>query len=434
MTDNEHKNPDAEVLNMEELAAANLSSNPARQDRQDKPGGAGLVWFLAFALLAGGGTYAAWPYIGTTVTPMLQQAQTMLGLQSRPTQPTLPSETRQTEKRPSAPVSELASGAVPGPAGEPQYAPTDLSLNKSTPQSEQVPGDQNATPAAPQFAPQSAADFIGGDKPNAPAVTESAQKSNDALPVMAVSTQFERRLNARMDALEDQLKTTSSVANKITQDDASGKLSAVIADLRDEVKALNARLKRLESAPRGVADPSASAQALVLSVTQLATQAESDQPFSTALDALERIGGKDPVVATALDILRAYGDAGVPTQDALAEQFNGVAGAVMKVHSQSQRPGWWGEVERALSNLVSVRQTDPARIDDPVERALAIADQALDKKDLKTAVAALTPIGGVEADALRVWHNAAQARVNIQDALQALHNHALAALAATGGA
>ncbi|WP_170827104.1 hypothetical protein [Magnetovibrio blakemorei] len=58
----------------------------------------------------------------------------------------------------------------------------------------------------------------------------------------------------------------------------------------------------------------------------------------------------------------------------------------------------------------------------------------MDKKDLKTAVAALTPIGGVEADALRAWHNAAQARVNIQDALQALHNHALAALAATGGA
>jgi hypothetical protein len=427
MTDNEHKNPDAEVLNMEELAAASLSSNPARQDRQDKPGGAGLVWFLAFALLAGGGTYAAWPYIGTTVTPMLQQAQTMLGLQSRPTQPTLPPEARQTEKRP--PASAPASGSASGPALEPQYAPTDLALNKPTPSV-----DQNATPAAPQFAPQSAADFIGADKPKAPAVAEHVQKDTDALPVMAVSTQFERRLNERMDALEDQLKATSSVANTITKDDASGKLSTVIAELHDEVKALNARLKRLESAPLGVADPSASAQALVLSVTQLATQAESAQPFSTALDALERIGGKDPAVAAALDILRAYGDAGVPTQDALAERFNGVAGMVMKVHSQSQRPGWWGEVERALSNLVSVRQTDPARIDDPVERALAIADQALDKKDLKTAVAALTPIGGVEADAMRVWHNAAQARVNIQDALQALHNHALAALAATGGA
>jgi hypothetical protein len=428
MTDNEHKNPDAEVLNMEELAAANLSSNPAKQDRQDKPGGAGLVWFLAFALLAGGGTYAAWPYIGTTVTPMLQEAQTMLGLQSRPTQPALPSEAQQTEKRPPVPASSPASGPAPGPAGEPQYAPTDLALNKPTP-----PVDQNATPAAPQSAPQSADDFIGADKPKAPAVAEHVQKNTDALPVMAVSTQFERRLNERMDALEERLKIASAVNNN-AKDDASGKLASVIADLRDEVQALNARLKRLESAPRGVADPSASAQALVLSVTQLATQAESDQPFSTALDALERIGGKDPVVATALDVLRAYGDAGVPTQDALAEQFNGVAGAVMKVHSQSQRPGWWGEVERALSNLVSVRQTDPARIDDPVERALAIADQALDKKDLKTAVAALTPIGGVEADALRAWHTAAQARVNIQDALQALHNHALAALAATGGA
>ncbi|OEJ64085.1 COG4223 family protein [Magnetovibrio blakemorei] len=329
MTDNEHKNPDAEVLNMEELAAANLSSNPAKQDRQDKPGGAGLVWFLAFALLAGGGTYAAWPYIGSTVTPMLQKAQTMLGLQSRPTQPTLPSEARQTEKRPPAPASSPASA----PALEPQYAPTDLSLAKPTP-----PVDQNATPAAPQFAPQSAADFIGADKPNAPAVTEPAQQSSDALPVMAVSTLFERRLNERMDALEDQLKATSSVANKITKDDTSGKLAQVIAELRDEVKALNARIKRLESAPRGVADPSASAQALVLSVTQLATQAESAQPFSTALDALERIGGKDPVVAAALDILRAYGDVGVPTQDTLSEQFNGVAGTVMKVHSQSQRP------------------------------------------------------------------------------------------------
>ena len=187
----------------------------------------------------------------------------------------------------------------------------------------------------------------------------------------------------------------------------------------------------VETQPRAI-DPTASSQALILSVTQLDGAIDRAGPFAQQLMALERIAGADPVVATAVTRLRPFADQGVPTQAALVDAFKPMAVEVMKAHNTQARDGWFDEVTGTLSNLVVVRQTDPARIDDPVERALAIAELALTKRDMPTAMAALGELQNAEGQAAQSWLQMASARIEALNALDVLHNHALAALATTG--
>jgi len=240
-----------------------------------------------------------------------------------------------------------------------------------------------------------------------------------------------------LNILEAQL--LSATANNGTDQasaamESNGQLVRTLSELRADLATLKTRVAALESAPRGRIDPSASAQALVLSVSQLASLVESDRPYATTLDALERIGGADPVIGAAVMRLRLYANSGVPTQASLAAGFKALAVEVMKVHGQTQRTGWLDEMMGAASSLVTVRQTDPARIEDPVERALAVAELALADNDLKTALAAMQSLQGAEGHAASRWREAAHARVEVRGAVDVLHNLALAALAATGGA
>jgi len=244
-------------------------------------------------------------------------------------------------------------------------------------------------------------------------------------------------LTDRLDILEAQLLSAAANggADQATAaGESNGQLVRTLSELRADLATLKTRVAALESAPRGRIDPSASAQALVLSVTQLGGLVESDRPYVMTLDALERIGGADPVIGAAVARLRPYARSGVPTHASIATGFKAMAVEVMKTHGQTERTGWLDEMMGAAANLVTVRQTDPARIEDPVERALAVAERALADNDLKTALAAMQSLQGAEGNAANRWREAARARVEVRDAMDVLHNHALAALAATGGA
>jgi len=244
-------------------------------------------------------------------------------------------------------------------------------------------------------------------------------------------------LTDRLDILEAQLMsaaTQGGAGQNSTALESNGQLVRALSELRGDLATLKTRVAALESTPRGRIDPSASAQALVLSVTQLASLVESDRPYVTALDALERIGGADPVIGATAARLRTYASSGAPTDASIAAGFKAMAVEVMKAHGQMERTGWLDEMMGAASSLVTVRQTDPARIEDPVERALAVAERALADNELKTALAAMQSLQGAEGNAANRWREAARARVEVRDAMDVLHNHALAALAATGGA
>ena len=424
MTDNTNNNQDADLVEITVDQPHSQTEQPSSTKSQPDQGssGSGFVWLLAVLLVLGGGGYAVWPFVAPTVEPALKKARATLGFEARPTQPSLPGSVVM-----EPPVVERVAPA-PMPAPEPEAA----SVFAPQPQTPEPIIEAQPEPAAEpvlqsQMSTALVTEPVAAELPIAVAPREAA---SSVAPMV-------QSLTDRLDILEAQLMsaaTQGGAGQNSTALESNGQLVRALSELRGDLATLKTRVAALESTPRGRIDPSASAQALVLSVTQLASLVESDRPYVTALDALERIGGADPVIGATAARLRTYASSGAPTDASIAAGFKAMAVEVMKAHGQMERTGWLDEMMGAASSLVTVRQTDPARIEDPVERALAVAERALADNELKTALAAMQSLQGAEGNAANRWREAARARVEVRDAMDVLHNHALAALAATGGA
>ena len=424
MTDNTNNNQDADLVEITVDQPHSQTEQPSSTKSQPDQGssGGGFVWLLAVLLVLGGGGYAVWPFVAPTVEPALKKARATLGFEARPTQPSLPGSVVM-----EPPVVERVAPA-PMPAPEPEAA----SVFAPQPQTPEPIIEAQPEPAAEpvlqsQMSTALVTEPVAAELPIAVAPREAA---SSVAPMV-------QSLTDRLDILEAQLMsaaTQGGAGQNSTALESNGQLVRALSELRGDLATLKTRVAALESTPRGRIDPSASAQALVLSVTQLASLVESDRPYVTALDALERIGGADPVIGATAARLRTYASSGAPTDASIAAGFKAMAVEVMKAHGQMERTGWLDEMMGAASSLVTVRQTDPARIEDPVERALAVAERALADNELKTALAAMQSLQGAEGNAANRWREAARARVEVRDAMDVLHNHALAALAATGGA
>lgn len=365
-------------------------SKPAAQPGAKQTGGRGFVWFVFVLVIIGGAVAAGWPYIGPKVEPVVADLRQLMGLTPRPTQVSMPSE-RPTLVEP-APQAEEPVAEAPAPQDGPPDAVTE-----------------------PQSAPQDTA-------------PSPAPATAPALDADAVATRL-AVLESRIDALGSQ--GTMSNADGQAALAASAELAGALTALKSEIAALSERITALEDGTR--ADPTAPAQALVLAATQVRARLMGDGPFAAELTALEHIAADDPAVTAAVQRLRPHAEVGVPTEAALTARFAKVAKAIVGARTSSEAEGWLGRVKDGLGGLVTVRRTDPAAITDEVERAVAIAEAALELGELAEAVNALSPLEGAPGDAAAAWLGDARARVEAEAALEELHRHALAALSAAGG-
>ena len=138
-------------------------------------------------------------------------------------------------------------------------------------------------------------------------------------------------------------------------------------------------------------------------------------------------------MSAAVSRLRPHADVGIPTEAVLTALFDKVAKQIISARSTSEADGWLAVVKDSLGGLVTVRRTDPAAITDAVERAVAVAEAALELSDLAEAVNALSALQGAPGDAAAAWLGDASARADAEAALDTLHNHALEALAQASG-
>ncbi len=81
-----------------------------------------------------------------------------------------------------------------------------------------------------------------------------------------------------------------------------------------------------------------------------------------------------------------------------------------------------------LASLVSVRRTEFAADDDSPDAVLARADAAVEEGDLPAAVAALEKLTGTPRQAAEDWIHRAKARIVAEQAMAALHVHAISAM------
>lgn len=345
-------------------------------DVQAQGGGRGLLWLALVILVAGGGAYAWWAGLGSA--PYLQDLRALMGLEPRPTQVRLTEEGTPVIASPAEPAAPEAAAASDAPP------PVEAPAPESEPEPEAV-SEAAVAAEAPAAAPPEIAEAL-----------------------------------APMPATPDSPVPAREVAA----------LMGEIAALKAEVAALGSRLAELESRKR--ADPTAPAQALVLAATQVRARLAGDGPFAAELAALEKIAVDDAEVAQIATRLRPHAEVGVPSEAALTARFAAVARDVMRARVRPEDAGWMAAVKERLGGLVTVRRTDPATITDEVERAVAVAEAALELGELPDAVEALSALSGAPAEAAAAWLGDAHARVEAEAALEDLHSHALAVLARAG--
>lgn len=258
----------------------------------------------------------------------------------------------------------------------------------------------------------------------APQVQAIAPAINFAPAIQSLAT--------RLDVLEGQLGAVSNSDGEAALA-ATGELADTLSELKAQLAALNGRLASLEQAQASRIDPAMSMQALVLAATQLRARLMGNAAFTAELTALERIAADDDVVRAVVNRLRPHAEVGVPSEAALISRFAPVAVEIIRAGTVSGEQGWLGAVKDSLSGLVTVRRTDPSKITNAVERAVAEAEAALQLGDLPAAAQALSLLQGPPGDAAAAWLGDASARIDADAALEDLHTHALEALAQASG-
>lgn len=210
--------------------------------------------------------------------------------------------------------------------------------------------------------------------------------------------------------------------------EADNNIADALASMQSKLVAIEQRLSELENRPQLTRDPTSSAQVLVLATTQLAARLGGEGSFAGELNVLEKVSGQSEIVIAAIGKLRPHADAGIPTTATLRAHFNDVAEAIARARLKGNETGWMGEIKDKFGSLITIRRTDPATTTDPVERAIAMAEAALEVGALDEAVQAVSSIEGDAGSVAAPWLGDAGARLLAQSTLKTLNNYALSQL------
>jgi len=394
-----------------EKPATDASTKPAATEKSG--GGSGLLWTLLLFVVLGGAVTVGWPllspYAGDTARPLIEDMRTRLGLTPRPTQVQMPNGGLVT-----APPVEVAVVPQTKPEAQVDLAPS--------------PEVQPEVAVTPELAVDSVPQAINEPIAEPP------------LAGMTEDTPAVQTLVSRLDVLESQL-AASSMADGQAALAQTSELAQLLSDLKSEMGSLNTRLDAMDATLQDLSSrqslqtgASVSAQALVLAATQLRVRLLGDSSFTAELTALERIAGEDSVVLAAVGHLRPHAEVGVPSKADLTARFTSVAADIIRASATSGEAGWMATLKDTVSGLVTVRRTDPTEITNAVERSVAVAEAALQAGALDEAVQALSALQAGPGEAAAAWLGDARARVDVEAALEALYNQALAVMAQVGGA
>lgn len=208
--------------------------------------------------------------------------------------------------------------------------------------------------------------------------------------------------------------------------------AAELAALKDELHQIGDRLDKMETAPAPPTPPAAeqhSQRDLLVALAPLEGVLRGTQPFSAELAPVETAAQDRPEVKAVLPPLEALAPQGLPSLATLTRRFEReMAPAVMRRAMTPESADWSDRVLDELRGLVVVRRTGDAgaHSPDPVEAALARAEQALAANDLAGAVAALERLPSRAAAPAQDWLAAAKGRLAAEAAMATLERLATA--------
>src|SRR5262249_49879689 len=260
-------------------------------------------------------------------------------------------------------------------------------------------------------------------------------------PAAAALAQRLDAIEGKVQALQGDVENARRASAAAVGPERIAALSDRIDEATAELRAMQAKLSMLVDLPQrmqalGQRVESSAGQelrtAFVLAAGQLEAALDSGQPFTSELEAVRRLAGKDADLAPILAQLEDSAGEGVPTLAQLRTRFEDMALAVAQAATAPVEGRW---IDRGLARLRSVVTVRPVGGDvegDGAEARLARAEARLSEGDLAAGVSELDGLTGPAAEAAAPWLADARARVAADKAIQRLRERALARIAPAG--
>jgi uroporphyrinogen-III synthase len=244
------------------------------------------------------------------------------------------------------------------------------------------------------------------------------------------------QLQGRMDALERQVEALTArpaidpkQLQDLTTDDK--RLAAAMAQLSDRLTPLEARINQRAATIRND-------RTLVLAIGQIRDALSGSGPFAAPVAVIKAVAPDDGELSGPLGILESHAKSGVPSRVRLAQDLAALPGKLALPGPLAPDAGIWDRVTDKVSHLVTIRRIDDGSGTMPAgpDRLAAEAEQALAAGDLAGALQRVQQLDGNSAAAAKPWIDAAQARLDCEQAVQALDAAAIKRLSAgtNGGA
>jgi len=186
------------------------------------------------------------------------------------------------------------------------------------------------------------------------------------------------------------------------------------------------RVDQAEASLRDLQARRASASALLLAVGQLREAVNLGQPFDIQLRSVKALASDDSEVTAALDALRPYADAGIPTRPTLISTFERIAPRIVRAEMLPEEEGWSRRAADRLLSLISVRREAGVVAGNDAAAIVARAESALGGGDLTGATTEVSLLVYAPGEAAAEWLTGAKARLAADKVLSDLSAHAVA--------
>ncbi|MEQ8667428.1 MAG: mitofilin family membrane protein [Rhodospirillales bacterium] len=219
---------------------------------------------------------------------------------------------------------------------------------------------------------------------------------------------------------------SGELAGRIDEIDAlSRNLAASRAESQAALDALAREVEALAQQRAGASANSVQAQAMVLTTGQVRRAVIAGGPFDEPLIALEAIAGDDPEIQVIVDRLRPNADTGVATVETLRREFAEIAGPLVQAGRALEESDWVSSAFNKVTSLVSVRRTDGSGDPASADAIVAAAENRLAAGNLAGAVDVLGNLPAAAQEKASGWLANANARLDVDKALDDLHALAL---------
>ena len=229
-------------------------------------------------------------------------------------------------------------------------------------------------------------------------------------------------LQGRVEALEHQaadLAARPSIDPKQLQDLASDakRQGTALSQLNDRVTPLEARINQKAQAIRND-------RTLVLAAGQIRDALAGSGPFASPVAVIRAVAPDDGALDGPLKMLEAHAKGGVPSRVRLAQDLDDLPAKLAEPAPLATDAGIWDRVTDKLGHLVTIRRVDDGSHAMPAgpDRLIAEAQQALAAGDL---AGAIQRVKQIDAAGAQPWLDAAQARLDCEQAVQALDAEAV---------